>query len=497
MIKVLLVDDEELVLKILKSKVPWNEYEMEIVGSEPDGKGALEFIQKNDVDVVFTDIKMPNMDGIEFIEKALLIKPNTEFIVLSSYSDFPLVKNAFRVGASDYILKVDINSPNMLELLHALKTKKFMEPQMVNSIEAYIKDKLKNEMKQIRDYKVVVAIISEIDSPKEELMKETLKKYEKEHNMVWFYSNNNFVIAFIISKSGCKSNAMLKNEVEYILQGRIIGEQYKNCIVSVSDAGCLAEVDKLYNTARKELNNLKFYSGTRNIKTCKSEVCGGGKVVSNTEIKSAIWKALKKLDFPGVRNIFVQLLDEIENNRIEKELVYSKITDVYIYLINHVFDFNLLPATVNNEAEYIKNKISDFGKFVDLRQWILSQIDLIEKRCNYKKNENLMELVKLFIEQNFDTNLTLDEVARHFGISKGYLSRKFSSVIGVSFKEYINIMKNEKAKILLAKTDYKLAEICSEIGFVNVEHFSRVFKKYIGVSPDGYRKSINSMSKGI
>ena len=76
MIRVLLVDDEPLVLSLMKKVVDWKKYEMEVVGTAYDGASAIDFIKRNPVEIVFTDIKMPHMDGVELIKRVKEYLPN-------------------------------------------------------------------------------------------------------------------------------------------------------------------------------------------------------------------------------------------------------------------------------------------------------------------------------------------------------------------------------------------------------------------------------------
>lgn len=130
MIRVLLVDDEPLVLSLMKKVVDWKKYEMEVVGTAYDGASAIDFIKRNPVEIVFTDIKMPHMDGVELIKRVKEYLPNVLFVVISSYSDFSLVKESFQNGATDYILKIDIDNPSVIEPLMEKLYQKYRSQQL-------------------------------------------------------------------------------------------------------------------------------------------------------------------------------------------------------------------------------------------------------------------------------------------------------------------------------------------------------------------------------
>lgn len=103
--KVVLVEDEILILELLKEYVSWKDYGMEVVGCFQDPLEALKFLVQNECDLLMTDIKMPNMTGLELIEQLGSCKNNIHMIVLSGYNDFEYAQQGIRLGVFDYLLK--------------------------------------------------------------------------------------------------------------------------------------------------------------------------------------------------------------------------------------------------------------------------------------------------------------------------------------------------------------------------------------------------------
>lgn len=105
MLKVILVDDEKLIVEGLTRLINWKALNMELVGRAYEGKGALEMILKEEPHIVITDIKMPIMDGLELIEAVRKQNEVVKFIILSGFGEFEYAKKAIRLGVKDYLLK--------------------------------------------------------------------------------------------------------------------------------------------------------------------------------------------------------------------------------------------------------------------------------------------------------------------------------------------------------------------------------------------------------
>ncbi|MEO2202853.1 response regulator [Paenibacillus pabuli] len=117
MINVLIVDDDQLVRKGLMLAMPWDRFEMKVVGEAGNGEKALEFLSENHVDLLITDLAMPVMSGIELIRVARKQYPDLPIAVLTLHQDFEYIQEALRLGAIDYIAKVQLEKERFEEVL--------------------------------------------------------------------------------------------------------------------------------------------------------------------------------------------------------------------------------------------------------------------------------------------------------------------------------------------------------------------------------------------
>lgn len=129
MIRTLIVDDETLVRATLRTLVDWEALGYTIVQDCSDGGQALEYLKSNPVDVMFTDMKMPNVGGIELLRSLKESRAAPVSIALSGYDEFELVREAFRLGAYDYLLKSNLNAEILRTLLEQLRQKYFQKTE--------------------------------------------------------------------------------------------------------------------------------------------------------------------------------------------------------------------------------------------------------------------------------------------------------------------------------------------------------------------------------
>ena len=117
-LKVFVVDDDSSIVEWLVENVEWEVYDCEVVGSATDAVSALDYMGRQPVDLLLTDVCMPRMSGLELIKRAKAESPNLFVIVISAFDMFEYVKEAFQYGIIDYCLKpIDV-----IELYDCLKS---------------------------------------------------------------------------------------------------------------------------------------------------------------------------------------------------------------------------------------------------------------------------------------------------------------------------------------------------------------------------------------
>lgn len=122
MTSILIVDDEALIRRGLESMIPWERLDCFLVDQASNGEDGLEKIRMHHPDIVFTDIKMPKMNGLQMIEEAVRDPGHPVFIILSGYNDFELVRSAMRLGAIDYLMKLNLEENELVSLIQSAQS---------------------------------------------------------------------------------------------------------------------------------------------------------------------------------------------------------------------------------------------------------------------------------------------------------------------------------------------------------------------------------------
>ncbi len=528
MLKILLVDDEPIVHLTIKSLGDWKSYGFEITHQSPNGADALEtFRLKRNFDIIITDISMPKMNGIELIKNIREVDENIPIIVLSAYNDYQFVREAFKLGVHDYILKSDLAFDSLLKLLE--KAAKIISDIHRSNIESisknkYLRYKLLEDMingnipedvdDKVKTYNICIAPVNVAVTV---FLVDNYKLFEEKQD--------NAVLEKI---STSISNIFIQKILEYKLGEFVQLSKYKYAfIVSFEREKSMLKTNQNLNSfvsnikyTLSELLNISVTVGISNIQngygsipalfkqaedaTELKLIYGKGKIIRYQDIQNfssdngsniygkgkALLKALESEDESSVKEELRKFTDSIIRLNISDT---HQIYNLYIELIYIIFSYlnekdirieDIFGKEVNfYEKIYKFETISEISNFMEnVLSFIVSEIK--------EKNRGLSKKLKKamdYIKSNFNEDISLTLVSKHLQVSEAYLSRLFKKETGENFINYLTDLRVEKAKDMLKSTDLTINEISQLVGYYNQEHFSRVFKKYEGCSPNRYR----------
>lgn len=513
MLKVLIVDDEQLIRRCLQNEIPWSEHDIEVMATAKNGVEALKLLREMEIDVVITDIKMPRMTGIELIENALSRGITSRFIILSGYGEFEYAKQAVNLGACSYLLK-PIEPSELLEAVIKIRDKIHAENHTLSSFFRKIVfgtctgveyDQGLNDFPQLRDVYFGVLLV-QVDILCHSQGRHFYQNLQELLNN-WQQTGDNFVLVDdspqnIISIIFDTDKVRLEAQIEKAakgLQDFFFMRDFLAFTVAKGDiCSATGDIEKSYFSALK-YSNLKYVKG--NSLVLGAESCfKGWKPGNNTlrEVEKALIHDVLINDKMRMREHVEALFEEFGREKVTYEqlrLVISNITGDLLYQdiftqinveqINEVIQENFAQLFIMNDIDELKYKFNS----------MLLKIGAFLNQRHGSSSEQIVQKVKEYVGRNYsDKKLSLSTIAKELNFTPAYLSALFSNLCGFSLSYYINQIRIEKAKYRLQCGDSKINNIANDIGYENTTYFSTIFKKYIGVSPKEYR-SIHTISE--
>lgn len=508
MVGLIIVDDEPAIRNMISEIFDFKSMGIRLLGTANNGAVALEMIN-TDTDIVIVDMKMPELNGIEFISLAKKRFPWLHFIVLSGYDDFNLVKSTFVLGVEDYFLKSELEPEkfeNSLKRIVSKVNKKrgnldtTTEPKY-NYRTKIIKNIIwnneipvtKNEetaLLQSCYFRVMVLKIPEYDfvlanyfnGEAEALhygISNILSELIGQNSSVTFFHNirNEFIIV-TIQKYKKSSKINTNNLFKEIVQGF---NRYMNCITNggISEEGFgIKSLPLLYSHAvcacdysYVEGNGLLIEYEKRSSYTGKTDIVSLIEDVRQSLNSIHLTNFVKELDYiiPEKGDIAITETENVK--RLVKQIFYE---------VRLFAEKNSIQLEENFETN--GEKIISCGSAGDFKFWLKNQIEKLD--VNVKNGNSLVNrTINLIHERYSDKNLRLNTIANELGVTYNHLSRLFKLQTGLGFNQYLNDLRMKNAMELLRTSNMKLYEISEKVGYQNYENFSRSFKTYYGTSP--------------
>lgn len=512
MIKVLVADDELLVRIGLRTTIEWEKNGFTIVGEAKNGKEAVELFDKFDADILITDIRMPVIDGLEVIKRIKEKKKDLKSIILTHYDDFSYAQEAIKLGASEFILKNNLSSENLLLILKKLSEE--MVPNKINNTRSLTKtDHLYYALE-----KAVLSNISKIDY--QELMSINTDiqffpyffiAYGKicyNDDSDYDVSNNEFfknLSNVFISKENVRQAMMMvedhliylyninfktdnhkkeQEEIIHILKRNI--KQFFDLDISfgVSPARSkLLDIPELVTGGKKAYERC-FFSENKLIHYDQSIE----KILDeNIKIKpDKIRKYLDQSDIEGLYAYIEERFDKIFTTYNKMEV--RKLFIDFISLAQIIHQEKFAEEEVINDAKFKYINFDKLADFKAIKVYVKGVYHFISMKNEDQGYSYYINKSIQYIKENYERNITLDEVAEYSQISKSYLSLLFKQETGINFSVFLINYRIDKSKKYMKESHYKIYEIAEKVGFDNPYYFSKVFKEKVGISYKDYQK---------
>lgn len=479
-----LIEREELPLTILEA---------------PNGKRALELMQTNAVDILFTDIKMPYMDGLELSAAVHKNFTDIKIIIFSAYGEFDYAKKAMESSVVNYLLKpVDIQEFRnvMSSVIEKCREEKALAEQRNRRILA---DKTLRWIRLLTGKQSITeetrAILKEQGYPVEE--KVTLLYMETQEDF-FAASEPEVVDRLTDCVRGRYVYVNLYPNSSYVV---LFGERSKQELQEICDSVLSCAED----------TEVSFFADDVPFDFC----CLSQRVRKVEEIRRQmfVWNAgvlffsdlseLMNIGFADVEMIWSQtsrailsrdktiILNHV-NDLLDSMASHNLLSSAYIY---HIF-CDLLGKIY---AEY--GYSSSQGMLTAIRQLggcrskqvllllVSNVLDEVGRKSASKQDVSaVVQKVKQIIQNRYNEDISLDLLADEVGFAPAYLSYIFKKETGENIIKYLTDYRMEQAKVFLDEGVLKIVQIAKQCGYENQSYFNRLFKNAYGITPKQYRE---------
>ena len=500
--RVLLVEDEYEIRKGIRYLIDWERYGFEVIGEAADGEQALEIIEQKEPNIVLSDIRMPNMDGVQLTKVLQMRYPSVKVIILSGYSDYDYVRTCFQYGAVDYILKPMLTADDLLRLLE--KTAKalplfyldhFSTPSAENILSCILAG-AESKIEPLQEkmlfpgpqYRLLAMDASQSLGNAQDLT--CCCDLLRESAAVCFPERKATISVF----ENCIFVLLINTTAELAQKDRLAAEQLVKRMESY-----FKEMFWIYSKAIFEFKDIyPYWKNNYAEKLKKRFYFRHQQFVEENEVEancfSPSWDK-RRFEillntgrfFDALNELVKGLQDNLSARNVDEMELKALASNAAYQIVRFLEETNAPKEGLTDMRRRFIVEISNARYSEDLLQVTKQVAEEVSRYGLLDKRQLDMQILD-YIEEHYAEELTLAKLASMFNFSYSYLSTYFGTHYKKSFTEYLNAVRMRKAQQLLHERDLPVAEVGGKVGYPDNSYFSRVFKKYVGVTPTEYRR---------
>lgn len=510
--RIIVIEDNELYKNELLRCLEQEESDIEIVGSASNGAEGLALTEKLirdnlTPDVIFTDVRMPEMDGFEMIEALQRRGISCKIVVTSSCPEFLYAKRAMELGAVDFLVKPlkvyevrNVLGRLRRELESEKKWKHILNLEYIflNAMAGKIKDD-----QQIGDlikegYGIApeerigvlgIGMSSNYEKYKEQVLQmlKELEIFNQQQNFcaytIEMYGRQSFVVLFYHMGNEHETYQYLEQTIVPMICNTVRGRVICTWAVSNGFGNMYEAVRELDHAAEW---NLILKKGTL---ICKEKIQKIAlypyKYPVNLEKEAK--EALLNKDAKRLKKIFSRYWDYCRELPCTPQEAKEGCIRIALVLIQMAAETGAVQA--QRKGQTFLQRISRANGWTDVEEKVDTFFEYLTSKNEAENDMSLLVQKALEnIREYYDQGITLEEIAEKLHVTEEYLSTQFRKETGRTFTETIRGYRIERIKELLTATNWKLTKIAELAGYTDPKYMSRVFKEETGMLPLEYRK---------
>lgn len=495
MYKVLLVDDEIRNYNFFEKMVNWEDKGFEIIGTAADGVEALKKYEELQPDLIFMDVQLPMMDGMECIRWIREVDRNVQIVIVSAYGDFNYAQKAIRYGVQDFLLK-PVSRVMLNQIVNQMKEnldhrEKNSANWFNNELAADLKDWINSDDEKFKKlnsseenslFRILIKernIKDQTDKIKKTL--ETLEESGKFQRIRACVLTENYI--YLAAAQGYEDE--IKDFIKELEQQNYQTEVY--CWTENASE----EEKQSFRKPDPEFENYGFYENPDNF-YCIDQMPYTETEIGQSEYEKMIQDALLHNEPQILENYVRQTFEIAYQQKVKPRKLKEWVLELLLYLklnLNKYEGVNTTSILRNVRVEEIYRVYSA----QKLEEYLTDKINEVFEDINMNNSKGRLNSIviraKSMADEHYcEKDFSVQKVADEIGISKNYFISLYKTQSGTGYWEYVTQLRMEKAQKLLRLTDDTIVTIAEKVGYDSEYYFSRKFKAYHGMSPREYRK---------
>ena len=497
MYEILVVDDSVLDIDCILFLI--DKYKLPLHATTAvNGQEALKQLQApgKHFDILFTDIKMPLMDGLELSRETRKLSPETRIIIFSGYNDFEYAKTAITIGVQDYLMKpiVPADFATTVNRLTAAIEEDGRQAEQTRKRSKLLKSHLLllsvNNCLSRKDMDALPENYSHlmlVECDEEFFSQEGLDFHEKLENLLPFsfdylnlYPTRSLLFIRESNEARYKKEAYLLSAAQTIALSA--QEEYgKKCYITFDCLPERAAISAVYQRLEKKMETRFFFPE----RTCLLPDSSAQSVVASGHISMDILtNDLQLKDYSSLNQHLQEIFDSLKDEKTHS-LIYVKYC--FTELMKEIT--GSLPPSDRPDLVGLAERIYASSNITELISMTEALAEQLTARTEPPEQDHLkIEQIKQYLYRNYAMPLTLDEIAAAFYLSPNYLCSIFKKETGCNLIKFINDYRLHRARVLLTTTGMKVHMIAETVGFKNTSYFCQRFRDYYGESPESCRQ---------
>ena len=522
MYRYIIVDDEPLIRMGTLKKLEALSDKISCVGEADNGKQALDLVEELSPDFVILDMEMPVMDGTQLLARLSGEYPNMQLIVISGYKSFDYIKHAISANVIDYILKPFTDEQIQQTVLQAIARLEATE-----SISAKIR--LSEEQRELACYDHDIQLLQNL------ILGYAVSDTDITSGKLSFLNHSGRLCLCIVYTSASLEEFCLQQHLTdlgfsdmAVFLPHPTNAQLGFFLLALPEDAAFTPEAFYTKFAQDFISYLHTYDAvsywgvshlfltTDQLHTAYEHACTALNSMpvtqessqyyvwhtnTGTNLKEIHWEKKEEFLFrveAGMTAEVHRLLSELQEEYRQGDSL--SLADVKYHYHQLTEDCLMILKQYLNQtspSQSMQNIVKEMFTTEELHryyeQFFANLSEMLKPQSVYAVDDTI-ERVKIYVQRNYQKNLTVEFLSSLFYLNSSYLSHLFRKTTGEKFVQYLNYVRIEKAKSLLAATDRKLYQIARAVGYDNDKYIFRVFKKLEGVTPEAYRHSVSSGS---